>query len=390
MSLSPRTILIGLVLVLVAACTSSATSPGDSSPSATPDATLTASPGVAATDTESTTPEAAPTPTPAASRAPSPVIATLPGLTHGEYLLVRKSISLPNDQFRAELWLTRPNGTGSRKIAEGYTTGVLSPPAYNLDGVWSHDGSVVHVMTGCDSQLSDVPVTGGAAVATASMTNKDAGFVWSPDDSKIAYWHFTGGDVICAQNGLTMARDLMVMNADGTGKTVVRQNIPWGTFTLQSWINSNYLLARYENDWVKIAVADGTLTHLNLPADAPTAKVSPDQKRIAYHRSNGHIYVRATNGGVAVDRGTGTYFEWSPDSKLLAIGGVSLKVAGALTSDVTNIYNFSSEKLTWSPDSKYIAIRKTAGGGIFYIAAAGGPANYVPDTMTCYDVKWQP
>ncbi len=280
----------------------------------------------------------------------------------------------------------KPDGSGARKIAEGVAVGPLSPPRYNLDALWSHDGSVVHIMTGCTPKLSDVPVAGGAAVPKAAMTDHDAGFLWSPNDSQIVYWHFTGADVICEQNGFTMASNLMVMNANGSGKKVVRPNIPWG-FRVESWMAGGTALFAWNNGpWVKVAMANGAVTPIGL--NTSLAKLSPNGLRVAYW-SGGHVYVRLTSGGIAKDLGAGSSFAWRPNSSSVAVCGGTLRVVNVSTGVGATVYPFATLKPTWSPDGQRIAFVKSS-GGIFVVGAGGGTVTPVPGASTAGDVQWQP
>ena len=133
---------------------------------------------------------AAPTPTPAPTHTPGPTPAGV------QYLLYDSYESLPDDVSAPQALLIKPDGTGAHVIVQTAGLGPLSPPRYYLDAVWSHDGSVIHITTypgACVPHLSDLPIAGGPLVPKVTMTNHDWKFLWSPNDSQIAYRAFPGG-----------------------------------------------------------------------------------------------------------------------------------------------------------------------------------------------------
>jgi hypothetical protein len=391
-----RAALLPLLLSLaVVGCTSTSSSP---SPSSTEEASASAS--TSASASESASPTAELTPTPEATRTPTPTPpptpTPAPTLVHGQYLLARDSIALEEDAGQPRALLLQPNGANSHVISLGTPAGPLSPPRYNLDVVWSHNGATVHVIKGCDSQLYDVSALGGPEVLKVSMTNKDQGFLWSPDDKKIAYWHFTGSDVICAQNGTTMARDLMVMNADGSGKKVLVHNIPWGSYGATGWNHDGTsLVVRLSGAWELVNVSDGSTVSLLgvVPATATHVEYSPDGQKIAYV-NGGHAYAKPLLAVFATDLGAGYNFAWKPDSSAVMVMGSTLRVVQLSPVTTTTVYSGTTYKMTWSPNGQQIAFLKssggTLGGSIYIVAATGGPVTAVPGTSNVIDVKWQP
>jgi len=404
MSSRAATMAAGLSIV-VAACSASATppiiyvtpAPGSTSTApATPSPTA-ASPAITATPTPTLTPAPTatptptpkPTPTPTPTPTPKPPTPTpAPTLVHGQYLLIMTSIALPENAAQPQAWLIKPDGTGAKKIADGIAAGPLSPPRYNLDAVWSHSGAVVHIMLGCTPKLSDYLVLTGAKVAKASMTDHDAGYLWSPNDGSVAYWHFTGMDMICEQNGFTMTRDLMVMKPNGTSKKMLVHDIDWG-WNATAWTpDGAALLARNASgNWQKVNATSGALSPLGLTAT--TAKLSPDGTRIGYINA-GKLYVRALSGGIAKLIGSATDFAWSPNGLSLAVSAGQLSVVSSTSGVGLVVYPFATSSPTFSPDSKRVAFRKTSGGGIYVVPSLGGTVTPIPGTSRASEVQWQP
>jgi Tol biopolymer transport system component len=342
-----------------------------------------ATPTLAPTLAPTATPTLAPTPV------PTPVPTPAPTMIHGQYLLYRTWISLPEESGQPQIWVVKPNGTGAQKIADGIIQGPLSPPRFNVEARWSHNGSVIHVTkypNGCVPRLSDVPITGGPEVAKATMTNHDQYFAWSPNEAQIAYWHFSMGDLICAHNSVDDTHDLMRMNANGTAQTTVRASV---NYTLTDWLPDGSAVLVYDDSyaWSRVNMATGTAVPLGIIADR--MKVSPDGTRVAY-RTGGHVKVRAIAGGAVKDLGTADYFEWRPDSAALALCSGQLKVVNATTGVVSVLYNFATSNPTWSPDGTRIAFLKTSGGGIYVIPAGGGAVTAIPGTSKADWLQWEP
>jgi hypothetical protein len=394
--------------LVAAACTSGGSSP--SNPPATPaSAAPTQTDSPSATQASTLGPTTAPTATPAPSLPPATAAPTGSGihlssflpihpsfvikpsflpLFHGQYLLYDTDKSLPGDVSQPQEWVVKPDGSGARLVAEGIAVGPLSPPRFNLDAVWSHNGLILHLaryQDACTPHLSDVPASGGTETPKVTMTNHDGYFLWSPDDTRIAYRHYHE-DTICEQNGLSMINDLIVMNADGSGKHIIRTNIP---YQVTAWLpdGSGFVAHNDAGAWFKVNGIDGSTTPLGVTAGR--LEVSPDGSKIAY-QNGAHLYARNFSGGPVRDMGVHQDFAWAPTGPVLAICTSSQLSSQSANSGVGLIlYSGGCTSPSWSPDGKTIAFHKST-GWIAVVSSTGGAATNVATTSKAIEVDWQP
>jgi hypothetical protein len=383
-----------LLSLVVGACTS-----GASSPSTSPTEAASASESASATATTPPTP--IPTPTPTATpvvtphATPTPAPTPAPTLVHGQYLLALDHLLGTGDSIQPQARLIQPNGANSHVVASGTMVGPASPPRYNLSAVWAHNGATIHLVKCCVPQLSDVSALGGPEVPTVSMTNRDQGFVWSPNDSKIGYWHFTSADEICEQNGSDeFTADVMVMNANGSSKKVLLHNVDKGELTIQGWNHDGTsLVVKVGTTWELVNISNGsTVGILGAPGTATRLEYSPDGRAIGFI-NGGHAWVKDGLAVFPTDLGAATDFAWRPDSAGMVLLGSTLRVVSFFPVTTTTVYAGTAVRATWSPSGTQIAFIKTysyTGDKIYVVAATGGAVTAVPGPSHVREVQWQP
>jgi hypothetical protein len=372
---------------------------------ATVPATATAAPTSAPTPhlTPAPTPHLTPAPTPHLTLAPTPhlTLAPTPHLTlappiisfpplysHGMYLLWTKTVAGPNYTSTPQAWLVKPDGTGLRLAAQGSTVGPYSPPPVNLDVVWSHDGSTIHVIhwPQCLAMIYDQPVGGGTPTLRATMTIKDWHFVWSPTDGKISYWHFSGQDIVCEQNSVDDIHDLMLMTAGGTQKITVKAHV---NYQVTEWVpDGSGAIARDDNSaWYRVNLYDGSAVALGVTASK--LRISPDGTKIAWI-NNGTLYMRALSSVTVKNLGSAEDFAWRPDGGALALSSGTLKVVSATTYYTTTIYSFGTTSPSWSPDGTKIAFVKPSTYSVLVATVSTHAVVPVSGTYGATKVSWEP
>lgn len=368
---------------------------------------VTTSPGgtAAATGSPGAASASAATPSNAGTLPPLPT-PTPPPVRH-EYLLYESGSPITNG-FRPEVWVVKANGTGNHKIADGPDEPQLSPPTHQIAASWSHDGSVVHFVkytTGtpyCLPQITNIPIDGGAAVpVNASLTNQDDNFIWSPDDTRIAFRHWVG-QPNCVMNSVDNRTNLVIMNADGTNKHTVATTV---SYDITAWTSDGTGLIGHSKTVITQAVrvnpTTGIATNIGPLSGSYTPAVSPNGTGVAFI-SGGKLHVVNANGSGAINLGvTGSTDYgpvWSPDGTSIAFqrttsGTVKIVVVKLPGPTATMLYNAGASYLNgipcWSPDSQRVAMAVHS-GPVVVAKADGTSATPLPGLSDIRMWSWQP
>ncbi|TNF23547.1 MAG: hypothetical protein EP329_27315 [Deltaproteobacteria bacterium] len=151
-----------------------------------------------------------------------------------------------------EIFVANANGTGK--------TNLTSNAAYDTMPAWSPDGTRIAFTTNRDGNTEIYTMaTDGSNLVNLTQTadNETNGVVWSPDGTRIAY---------------RKASRLWVMNADGSGQTLVTPTVY--AFSSPVWASTSaHLVFESSSEIYRVAVDGSGLTNLtNDPASdtAPT------------------------------------------------------------------------------------------------------------------------
>jgi hypothetical protein len=404
------------VLLVVAACTSSAATPspgGTSAPTVSAAATGAAveSPAGAAS-TAPAKASVAPSVAHAASASPAPssaiALASLHVFVSPLIHLIRGQWLLYNDDVR----VVKADGTGARKLADGYPI------------AWSHDGSKVYYQARVTDPAHCEPVLKSASIDTSAVTTivtmhpGDEDFTWSPDDTKIAFFREVNTPECGWQNQPDPRVSLMVMNADGTGLRTVISILPqYGPIY---WSPDSAYLYVWRVDWrdgsdavpgpiIKVRVSDGSTSTVMSSRLYGDFAVSPDGTKIAATvwrpgEAGDYLYLANTSGAGLHDASDGSSFYtglvWSRGSNALAalrephdthgFGPAYLVVVNPWTATAHDTYGTmpanGDQHPSWGPSDTHLVCNAH---GITVLNADGtAPHSFV---ATNWDtVRWQP
>jgi TolB protein len=257
-----------------------------------------------------------------------------------------------------ELWLIDPTGSAE-------TTFFNPAPGFGAgSAAWSPDGArLAFVVTSAGSRSIHISTASGAGdTAVTTLEANGVGLPsWSPDGSKIVFIDDQGN------NG---TRELYVVNADGTGRTLVAGNANLGV----SW--------------------------------------SPDGSKIAFGASDGNIHVIASDGTgdtPITSSGYDSVPDWSPDGSRIAFSSEREAPCFGLpcdreifvvNSDGTGEINITDTPVkvldtnpSWSPSGAEIAFQRwpvdVSGTNVYRMNADGTGLQQVTTSLG-FDPAWQP
>jgi Tol biopolymer transport system component len=317
--------------------------------------------------------------------------------------------------LKPQLWVVKSDGSDRHMLFAGAVEGPYTPLRLDLQGLWSNDGSVIHVVkyspgpsnpTLCMPSITNVPIDGGPSIPVAvSLTNHDDGFVWSPDGTRIVYRHWAQAN--CTDSMGPGHNDVVVMNADGSDPHTIATGV---TYLVTSWTPDGTALMGEDMTGrpVRVSLSDGHPTVFG-PAAAAQGVVSPDGSRIAYlDPAARHLLVVGSDGTSigSVDMGAASADAiygpvWSPDGSAITLGRMTTS-AGVTTARVlvmrppsptaTVAYvpgSYIIGTFGWSPDGIWIAFGHH-GGSIVVVKADGSAPTTLPGTSGAQVQSWQP
>jgi TolB protein len=219
-----------------------------------------------------------------------------------------------NEKRNNEIYLINADGTGRINITN--SSGVDAGP------VWSPDGTRIAFNTSRDQPdqgLYDIYVMRADGSKQTRLTNnaaQDFAFGWSPDATKIAFFTDRDGNF-----------EIYVMNADGTGQTRLTNNPAYEAYPGYSPDGRKLVFtsARDGNQEIYVMNADGSeQTRLtNSPGNDNCPFWSPDGQKIAFvsYRDGNipEIYVMNSDGSGQTRLTNDSTFDdeprWSPDGR---------------------------------------------------------------------------
>jgi TolB protein len=249
-------------------------------------------------------------------------------------------------EFRTDLFLVRADGSGLRNLTN-------SPETYETDAAWSPDGTRIAFSDG--RTIWVIGLDGSLTRLTAEAGGIEEDPAWSPDGTRIAFTR---------QEAEGAFRDIAVMNADGTGLTVLTggETDDFGP----TWSP--------DGGWIAFARGDD--------------ETYGDIWKI---RADGTDATRLTSIGGAVRPA------WSPDGQTIAFDvEPRIWVVGPDGSDAHPITDPEGEGRAgsdvapaWSPDGTRIAF--VTGNDIWVVSADGSDARpVVTGPANDYSPAWRP
>lgn len=180
----------------------------------------------------------------------------------------------------------------------------------NTDPAWSPDGSRIAFASdrgGNDFEIWTMNADGSGQTRVTFELSDAGAPAWSPDGTRIAYHAGPDGD-----------EDVVVMNADGTGRLVVAGGVG-NSQALPVWSPDGSRIV-FQDELVAglSSVAPSGTGRAPFLSDAAQPDFSPDGTRLAVRRNLGVVILNADGtGGFQVSPGPGVRPAWSPDGTRL-------------------------------------------------------------------------
>jgi Tol biopolymer transport system component len=262
----------------------------------------------------------------------------------------RKILFVGVREYGTDIYTINPDGTGETNLTR-------SPSLVEWGAEWSPDGTRIAFM-GCVSIASCgiSTMTPDGSDRRDLLLGEDGGAiqpVWSPDGSQIAYQQY-----YYTPSGLTLAREIHIMNSDGSDRRRLTDD---GTYAI--WGHGSRIAFWRQIPYGNGAVgeiftirADGTgETRLTYDLGSYPFAWSPDGARLLVFggpHPGGLFTVRADGGALMRLGDSATSAAWSPDGTKVVAGGLRvINADGSGETRVTQTPNQYSDdsQPAWQP-----------------------------------------
>jgi Tol biopolymer transport system component len=246
--------------------------------------------------------------------------------------------------------------------------------------------AVIDSSSGGGSNLYALNADGSSRSQLTNDTNFNSSVVWSPDASKLAF-------LSNANTGPQLGTDLVVINADGSGRKMLRtplqpESATNGTHSAwaPTWSHDSRSLAYAAQHYgassdtdIEVVDVDGHVSQLTTGPESDMSPVwSPVEDRLAFVRHNGSLgQVNIVTPGAAPQPiGPSQLYidtvDWSSDGSRLAFTGydpvASYHAVWLMNSDGSGVQQVTASSsyyfaASWSPDGQHLVVHDGSSGG---------------------------